>query len=116
MIAKTFEVRDRSTFIPVLAIKLKPSCEKDRYLLGRAGYGTTPQDQAKYVFLCRVDGGEGKGSCDPYDWQSGGARTMAVAHSHIIEHFDELESGAVVDVEYIQSERDKPKKSEADGE
>jgi len=112
MIAKTFEVRDRSTFIAVMAIKLQPDCEKDRYLFGRAGYGTAPQKQAEYVYLCRIDGGEGGGCSDPHGWGSS-ARTMPVAHAHIIEHFDELESGAVICVEHILGERDTPKVSES---
>ncbi len=113
MIAKTFEVRDRATFIPVMAVKLLPACEKDRYLLGRAGYGTASHDQAAYVFLCRIDGGEGKGACDPYDWGQN-PRTMHVAHLHLQKHFDELESGAVICVEHILGERDTPKVSEAE--
>ncbi len=53
MIAKTVEIRDRATFIPALAIKLVPVTDQDRYLLGRAGYGTTPASQAEYVLLLR---------------------------------------------------------------
>lgn len=59
MIAKTFEVRDKATFIPVLAVKLEPGCEADRYLFGRAGYGTMPEAQRCFIMVCRVDGGEG---------------------------------------------------------
>lgn len=111
MIAKTFEVRDRATFIPVLAVKLEPGCDADRYLFGRAGYGLTPDDQAHFVMVCRVDGGEGFATTDQHGWP-GGTRTMMYAHHHIREHFDELASGAVVDVEFLQGVTTEPKKSE----
>lgn len=111
MITKTVEVRDRATFIPMLAIKLRPDCEADRYLLSRAGFGSTLDRQSEYVMLVGLDGGKDGAACDPYDWP-GGARTRTVAHDWIIKHFDEIESGAVVDVEYILGERDTPKVSE----
>lgn len=111
MIAKTFEIRDRLTFIPVLAVKLQPSCEADRYLLARTGYGLSPHIQAQYAMVWPLSGGKGFATSDPYEWPTS-ARTFLVAHRHIIERFDELESGAVVDVEFILGETQKPKKSE----
>jgi hypothetical protein len=111
MISKTFEIRDSATFIPVLAVKLSPSCEEDRFLLGRAGYGIQPEQQGGYILLCKLDGGEGFCTCDPYAWP-GGARTFKVAHDYLIRHFDELGSGAVVDVEFILGITKEPKKSE----
>lgn len=113
MITKTFEVRDSGTFIPVLAVKLEPGCEADRYLFGRAGYGTHPGQQAAYVLLCRIVGEHNHGcEYDPEAWWRTGARTLVVAHRHIVEHFDELPSGAVVCVEHILGERSEPKRSE----
>jgi hypothetical protein len=111
MIAKTFEIRDKGTFIPVMAVRLEPGCEGDRYLFGRAGYGIVPEAQRRFVTLLRVDGGEGFATSDPYAW-TGTARTMTVAHKHIEEHFDQLESGAVVDVEFLMGVTAEPKKSE----
>lgn len=112
MIAKTIEIRDDGTFISALAVKLEPSCEADRYLLARSGYGTTPERQSEYVLLMRLDGGFGAYNCDPHCW-GGVARTMPVAHEWLLKHFDEIESGAVVDVEYILGVRSEPKTSEA---
>lgn len=111
MITKTFEIRDKATFIPVLAIKLRPGCEPDRYLLARAGFGRSSAQQDEYVMVVKIDGGDGKAVTDVYDW-SGVSRTMRVAHDYIIKHFNELNSGEVVCVEYILSERDTPKISE----
>lgn len=112
MITKTFEIRDASTFIPVLAVKMVPGCESDRYLLGRSGFGTDPDRQAEYILVVKIDGGDGKSNCDPYGW-AGGARTMRVAHAYIQKNWDALESGAVVDVEFIQGEKPNEKRSEA---
>jgi hypothetical protein len=112
MTCKTVEIRDAATFIPALAIRLTPTTEADRYLFGRAGYGTTPDRQSEYVVLARIAGGTGFSTCDPYDWDT---RTMAYAHDWLIKHFDEIESGAVVDVEFIMGSTSAPKQSEAVG-
>ena len=112
MIAKTFEVRDRNTFIPVLAVKMQPSCEPDRYLFSRTGYGISPEAQSEYVLLMRIDGGEGKVYCDPYSWQADGTRTLFTAHQYIIKNFSWLNSGDVICVEHILGEREAPKISE----
>lgn len=111
MIAKTFEVRDSATFIAVLAVQLGPTCEPDRYLFARSGYGTRPEDQATYVQLIKLAGGEGRSDCDPYSW---GNRTMEVAHSYIIKNFAELKTGAVIDVQFILGETKEAKRSECD--
>jgi hypothetical protein len=110
MDAKTFEIRDEGTFIPALAVKLNPACEQDRYLLGRAGYGIHPDVQAGYVIVVKLEGCNAQYNSSYW----GNGRTMEVAHSFIMEHFDELSSGAVIDVEYILGERTEPKVSEAE--
>ena len=104
---KAVEIRDSMTFIPAIAIKVLPANEGQRYLLRRAGYGfESPQ-----IILTRIAGGNGMATCDPYDW-GGGTRTMTAAHEWLREHFDEIEDGAVVDVEFILGETKKPKLSE----
>lgn len=109
MIAKTFEIRDRATFIPLLAVKLAPADERDRYLLARAGFGISPQAQAEYVVLHPLC--TDRASSDPFKL-GGGPRTYPHAGLYIIEHFDELPNGAVVDVEHILGESVAPKLSE----
>jgi hypothetical protein len=99
MTAKTFEVRDRGTFIAVLTVRLDPDCEADRYLLARSGFGITPERQRSYVMVAKLDGGVETARTDPYGWPSK-SWTMTAAHIWIIDHFDELESGAVIDVEF----------------
>ena len=106
MKSKTFEIRDSATFIPVLAVKIDAFAEPepDHYLLRRAGYGGTP-----CVIVVKLEGGGGY--YDPYDWP-GGTRTMTVAHEYITQQFDNLETGAVVDVEFILGETPTEKQSE----
>lgn len=111
MISKTFEIRDKGTFIPVLCVKLLPESDKDRFLLARAGYGRFTNEQGRYVLMCQINGGIGKASSDPYSW---GGRTYPVAHNYINEHFDDLESGEVIDVEFILGESKEKKLSESD--
>ena len=110
MEVKTFEVRDEGTFISVLAVRLWPRSEEERYLLSRAGYGRTEADQigGDYVMLTRLDGG----LCY-YDHLMWGNRTLGCAHAYIRTCWDDLQSGQVIDVQYILGETDKPKESEA---
>lgn len=114
MQTKLFEIRDCGTYIPALAIKLESRNEAERYLVSRAGYGLTAAEQAEYVYLARIDGGDHHlATYDPHQW--GGTRTMPVAHQHIIDHWPELESGAVICVEYLLGERETPKTAERFG-
>lgn len=112
MKAKLFEVRDAGTFIPVLAVQLGSEHEAERYLASRAGYGRTAPEQSEYVYVAKINGNDSGGTYDPHQW-SGGARTMPTAHQYIIENFDALEPGAVIDVEFILGRTDQPKQSEA---
>lgn len=110
MITKTFEIRDVATFIPVLAIKLRPGDKNDRYLLGRAGYGVTPKAQGEFILLINLESLEAQ--YDPNKWAS--PRTMPAAHHWLLTagHFDDWDSGSVIDVEYIKYEKSAPKESE----
>lgn len=103
---KLFEIRDRATFIPVFAFRTFPpgSSEAERYLWRRSGYG-----DSNLIMVGRLDGY----GCqfDPFEW-GGGARTMNTAHQYIENHFDELASGDVVDVEFILGEKPEKKLSE----
>ena len=114
MKAKAIEIRDEGTFIPALAVDMNPSVgehwtpkeiEGQRYLLRRCGY---PCDRRPNVILTRLDG-NGQATNDPYAW---GGRTYPVAHQYIIEHWNDLRDGDVVDVSFILGETDKPKVSE----
>jgi hypothetical protein len=103
MDTKVLELRDKATFIPIIAIKTTFANEGQRYLLRRAGYDHT----GSCVILFRANGGEAH--YDPYEWTG---RTFPAAHHWIVEHFDELSDGDVVDVEFILGETSVVKQSE----
>jgi hypothetical protein len=104
VITKILEVRDKMTFISVLAISTRWESEEQRYYLARAGYGR----DGSIIILVRL--ADCKASCDPYEWPDG--RTMPNAHDFIEKHFDELKDGDVVDVRVILGETDTPALSE----
>lgn len=121
MIIKLFEVRDRGTCIPVLAIRIdardyEPEAadgDRDpephawlqkRALLHRTGYGPSG---APYTIVMKL--ADTRAEVDAYDWHD---RTMRTAHLEIAKHFDVLKRGAVVDVEFILGETTAPKRAE----
>ena len=108
---KMFEVRDRATFIPVMAIKPNPRCEAERALLARGGFGRDAEAQQRYTIVVKMNDSMGA-TYDPYAWVKCG-RTMNHAHRHIEANWDKLASGDVVDVEFILGETAAPKESEA---
>jgi hypothetical protein len=109
MKTKTFEIRDRGTFIPALVVKLtSDGVLVDKYLLRRAGLDS---DGSHTISLTNLNNGESH--MDSYNWPgSPMVRTMSVAHKYIEKHFDELETGSVIDIEFILGETNRPKVSE----
>ena len=105
MKAKALEIRDEGTFIPALAVDMNPDDPAQRYLLRRVGYACDGRSNILLTRLC----GDGEASNDPYSW---GGRTWPVAHHWIIDHWDELNDGDVVDVSFILGETKQPKISE----
>ena len=95
---KLLEIRDRATFIPALAVRVDGD---DGYLLRRAGFAST------MVILIHLEGM--KCAYDPYEW---GNRTMMEAHNYIQNSWDLLNSGDVVDVQFVLGETASPKLSE----
>lgn len=102
---KLFEIRDRATFIPVFAFRaFTLGCnEAEYYLWRRSGYADN-----SLIMVGRLDGY----GCqfDPFEWPH--ARTMTTAHQYIEQHFDQLASGEVIDVEFILGEKPEKKISE----
>lgn len=112
---KTFEVRDKGTFIPCIGIAIygrhtlqnehTPN-ELDLYLARRAGY------EERCILFTRMNG-DGRIYYDPTYWND---RTMFAAHRYITENWKDLKSGQVIDVEFILGETKEPKKSESYGQ
>lgn len=103
---KLFELRDRGTLVPAVAIKLDPikANAAERWLLRRAGYGPL---QTGYM-LAGLEGGQIE--YDPYKW--GGNGTRHTAHIYLEHNWDKLKSGDVICTEHIRGERPEPKISE----
>lgn len=100
---KFLEIRDRMTFIPMIAIDMSLTGNSyNDYLLIRAGYSS------RAILLTALVGGK-KAECDPYAW---GDRTYKVAHIWIEEHWDDISDAEVIDVEYILGETKEKKRSE----
>ena len=110
---KMFEIRDRCTFIPVMATRMVGPHEAERYLLERAGYG---QDEDNALIVTTRIEGNLQSCYSDYQWQDLDQRTMPTAHNYIFKHWAELESGDVVDVEFILGETSMKKESERLGE
>jgi len=108
MEVKALEIRDRHTFIAALAVSLAPNNSAQYYLVRRCGYAI---DGRNNIILTRLDG-NGTATNDPNAW---GGRTWPVAHNYLIDHWDELKDGDVVDVEFILKETLAPKRSERFG-
>lgn len=100
---KLFEVRDKATFLPVIAISTVSANEAQEYLLRHNGC----VGSSNLVLLSRLRGN--KQSYDPYSWND---RTMHTAHLYIEKHFHNLKDGDVIDVEFILGETSEPKLSE----
>lgn len=109
MEVKMFEVRDRGTILPVLAIRLSAANDFEEFLLSRAGYGANNNSFKGYVILISIDGTDMRAKHNAFDWDN---RTLRTAHSHIHDYYDELKSGSVIDVEYLLEETETAKKSE----
>jgi hypothetical protein len=114
---KLFELRDRATFIPAIAIALRPErpetyegteteeqLSQERYLLRRLGYsydGIT-------ILLTALNGNH-PAYTDPYDWT---LEPWVTVHTWLEKHWDEVQSGAVLDGEFLRGETLAPKCSE----
>lgn len=113
MVVKLFEIRDAGTTIPVMATALIARSEEERWLLRRGGYAEDRIDPTlrdeRYIILWPLTGGVA--TYDPWGHQTL-ARTYRVAHQFIIERWHDLDSGDVIDVEFILGERTEPKVSE----
>ena len=105
MKTKLLEIRDEGTMIVALCVDMNPDTDFQRKALRRYGYACDgrPNILITNTTVCWL------ASDDPYSW---GGRTMPVAHNYIIEHWNELNEGDVVDVSFILGETQQPKASE----
>jgi hypothetical protein len=109
--SKVFEIRDHATFMVGVATKLDtadredPDCNEG-YLLSRIGY----KPGCFYPVVLYIETFAKTAHADYNAWSD--KRAIPTAHKFITEHWDELESGDVVDVRFILEETNKPCESE----
>jgi hypothetical protein len=113
METKILEIRDSATFIAVLCVNMQPSGEAGsasqrarHYYLRRCGF---PCDGRPNIGMTTLSADGNGFRNDPHGW---GGRTRPAAHKYIIEHWNDLKDGDVVDVQFILGETDIPKISE----
>ena len=108
MKSKKIEVKAKENCTPVMAVRPDASNDAEAYLLGRSGYGLNHPSWRSYIFLFPIEY-DGLAVVDPFKQKT---HELQVAHSYVNEHFDELEPGAVLDVDYIEGRRPAPRKSD----
>jgi cold shock CspA family protein len=103
---KMFEVRDKATCIPVMAVH----CHKQEmqpqaaYLMSRSGWTESQQ----FIYIMNTKSGIANYNAGNWD-----SNTMFIAHNYIETGFHELNDGQVIDVEFIQGFTKEPKASES---
>lgn len=108
METKFFEVRANATCIPIVASRLKATNESEKWMLAHTGYGLTIEEQSQFILVTRLE-------CDspavstPHRESS---PEMCIIHKYLMEHFDELTSGAVLDSDFIEGRRLTPRKTD----
>lgn len=108
LITKMIEIRDSMTCIAALAIQMFPTDDVEKRFMNRCGF---PKDGSSIILMSLYDQ---KATNDPFEWESlgKGQRTFQTAHHWILRHFTEIQSGDVVDVQYILDETTAPKTPE----
>ena len=102
MQTKFLEVRDRGTFVPVMCVEISG---QDDPLVWRAGFAR----ECQYVVLVRLV--DMAAQYDPFQWPQG-PRTIFQAHLWIRDHWSEIKTGDVIDVEFVLGESSFKKTSE----
>jgi hypothetical protein len=125
METKLFELRDVGTFIPLLCVKPEAErphasdCKLHQDQTDDCSCGVAFENKMAWRYGYRDSGSvivthmsvPDRGcQNDPHAW---GDRTFQVAHDYIRKHWDELKSGALIDVRFILGESITPCESEA---
>lgn len=103
MDGKIIEIRDSATCLIVVAFRTYTfNNSVENWGFRREGFGPDS------VYLVRLN--DQQCAYDPFKWAN--SRTMFQAHLYLQDHYDELESGDVLDIEYILGEKTIKKVSE----
>jgi len=101
------EIRDRLTSLSVLAVEMKSDIVIERHHLRRYGF---PDGDNPLILVSNMDTGETH--FDHFEWRQTSPRTLFYAHKYIADHFGELKTGDVIDVEFLNGETKISKESE----
>ena len=104
MEAKLIEIRDAATAIPAIVVRMDSNHVAERYWLGRQGYLHV---SVPWVLMMPLTYPEFHS--DPNTWAS---RTFRIAHEYVQIEWDNIETGDIVDVEFILGKSKEPKISE----
>lgn len=98
---KIFDVVDRDVLAHVLAVPMwSDFTEKEGEILRSAEFNVGWR--GRHVLLGSISGdGVGMITADPSKWAG---RSMTIAHAHIRDNWDQLESGDVIDIRFILGE------------
>ena len=103
METKLLEIRDIGTRIMVICTKLQGEDITEKTMLKSAGFSPI----SRSILLVPMP--SCKARYDPFELKD---RTYFTAHRYIAYRWDKLQTGDVIDVEYILKETDKVKKAE----
>ena len=106
MTTKILEIRDNFTRILAVAIQAKGDTPAEKQALRACGY---PEDGSSIILM---DLNNNKASNDPYDPIWGANRTMRMALDYVIQHWDQINDGDLIDVEFLNGTRAEPKTPE----
>lgn len=101
--AKLLAILDRCTCIPLIATRYHPATAREAAMFRRHGFKSDPGDDYTFFYLPNED----LCSYDPY--RMGHDYTVGTACRYVREHWDEIESGAAIDSEFIRGETKAPK-------
>lgn len=100
--SKLIAVMDRCTRIPIIAFKLYPESAEEFVMFKTHGFGDNPE---QYTFFYDIVSGK----CSYNAYGMGDSYTLTPACVHIRDHWDEVESGTVIDAEYLRGETTHPR-------
>lgn len=114
---KFLEIRDKAPdgkdiAIYAMAVKLPTTQDMQvRFILSRAGFGDQADEQGWYILLMDVFAGRGTFSSDEFRHEGATARTINTAHAYLYDHWADVTSGQVIDVQYLIGKRKAPVES-----
>lgn len=98
MISKLFKLVHNNDRIPVIAINLSTENANEQALLNLAGFGPTAKAQSRFVLVSSLDTGKERLEFDPNKWKS---LTLTLGHKHILQNFNDMESGSTIEISTI---------------